>query len=57
MSQSPWRMGQSVRHTKFGDGVVVNLEGNGSDARIQVNFGAAGLKWLALSIVKLEAIN
>lgn len=56
MSDSPWRVGQSVRHAKFGEGVVVNLEGTGSDARIQVNFGALGIKWLALSIVKLEAI-
>jgi DNA helicase II / ATP-dependent DNA helicase PcrA len=56
MSDSPWRMGQSVRHAKFGDGVVVSLEGSGTDARIQVNFGAAGVKWLALSIVKLVAI-
>jgi DNA helicase II / ATP-dependent DNA helicase PcrA len=56
MNDSPWRIGQSVRHAKFGDGVVVSLEGSGSDARIQVNFGAAGVKWLALTIVKLEAI-
>ncbi len=56
MNDSPWRMGQGVRHAKFGEGVVVSLEGSGTDARIQVNFGAAGVKWLALGIVKLEAI-
>ena len=56
-SSSPWRMGQSVRHAKFGEGVVVNLEGSGTDARIQINFGSAGMKWLALAIVKLEAVN
>jgi DNA helicase-2/ATP-dependent DNA helicase PcrA len=50
-----WRIGQSVRHAKFGEGVVVNLEGAGQDARAQINFGAAGMKWLALSVAKLEA--
>ena len=56
-SSSPWRMGQSVNHAKFGEGVVVNLEGTGTDARIQINFGSAGMKWLALGTVKLEAVN
>jgi DNA helicase-2/ATP-dependent DNA helicase PcrA len=52
---SGWRIGQSVRHARFGEGVVVNLEGAGQDARAQINFGAAGMKWLALSVAKLEA--
>jgi len=51
------RTGQSVFHTKFGEGVVVTLEGNGDDARAQVNFGRHGLKWLALSIAKLTPVN
>ncbi|MBK8760705.1 MAG: UvrD-helicase domain-containing protein [Sulfuritalea sp.] len=50
-----FRIGQSVMHPKFGLGVIVNAEGGGSDARVQVNFGAAGIKWLALSVAKLEA--
>ena len=50
-----FRMGQSVTHPKFGLGVIVNAEGSGSDARVQVNFGSAGMKWLALSVAKLEA--
>ena len=49
------RIGQSVMHAKFGLGVIVNAEGGGSDARVQVNFGAAGMKWLALAVAKLEA--
>ena len=48
-------IGQGVRHAKFGEGVVVSLEGSGQDARAQINFGAAGMKWLALSVAKLEA--
>ncbi len=51
------RMGQSVFHTKFGEGVVLTLEGSGSDARAQVNFGRHGAKWLALAIAKLTPID
>jgi DNA helicase-2/ATP-dependent DNA helicase PcrA len=47
-------VGQNVRHGKFGDGVVINLEGGGNDARAQINFGRQGVKWLALSVAKLE---
>ena len=43
------RSGQSVFHTKFGEGVIVTLEGSGDDARAQVNFGRHGMKWLALA--------
>ncbi|MES2993394.1 MAG: UvrD-helicase domain-containing protein [Pseudomonadota bacterium] len=50
------RSGQSVFHTKFGEGVIVTLEGTGVDARAQVNFGRHGMKWLALSVAKLTPI-
>jgi DNA helicase-2/ATP-dependent DNA helicase PcrA len=50
-----WRIGQSVRHAKFGLGVIVDAEGHGSDARVQVNFRDAGVKWLALDYARLEA--
>ena len=49
-----WRIGQNVRHAKFGVGVIVDAEGRGSDARVQVNFRETGLKWLALEYAKLE---
>jgi DNA helicase II / ATP-dependent DNA helicase PcrA len=51
------KSGQSVFHTKFGEGVIVTLEGSGEDARAQVNFGRHGMKWLALSVAKLTPIN
>jgi DNA helicase-2/ATP-dependent DNA helicase PcrA len=47
------RSGQGVFHNKFGEGVVITLEGSGDDARAQVNFGRHGMKWLQLSIAKL----
>ena len=52
-----FRVGQSVFHTKFGEGVVVTLEGRGADARAQVNFGRHGVKWLDLSIAKLTPVD
>jgi len=51
------RLGQSVFHTKFGEGVVLTLEGSGEDARAQVNFGRHGPKWLALSVAKLTPVD
>ena len=53
----PLRMGQSVFHNKFGEGVIVTLEGSGADARAQVNFGRHGMKWLALSVAKLTPVD
>jgi ATP-dependent DNA helicase UvrD/PcrA len=50
------RMGSRVRHSKFGDGVVLNFEGNGPQARIQVNFEQQGTKWLMLSYANLEVV-
>jgi DNA helicase II / ATP-dependent DNA helicase PcrA len=49
-----WRVGQSVKHAKFGLGVIIDAEGRGDDARVQVNFRDAGVKWLALEYAKLE---
>jgi len=53
----PWRVGQTVAHARFGEGVILGIEGGGSDARVQVNFGRQGIKWLALSVAKLEAVT
>jgi DNA helicase-2/ATP-dependent DNA helicase PcrA len=50
-----FRVGQSVRHARFGDGVIIKLEGTGDDARARINFGPQGVKELLLSIAKLQA--
>jgi DNA helicase-2/ATP-dependent DNA helicase PcrA len=52
-----FRLGQRVRHPKFGDGVVLNSEGSGAGARIQVNFEMAGAKWLVLTYARLEPVD
>jgi DNA helicase II / ATP-dependent DNA helicase PcrA len=48
------RLGQRVRHSRFGEGIVLNCEGSGAHARIQVNFENAGPKWLVVAYAKLE---
>jgi DNA helicase-2/ATP-dependent DNA helicase PcrA len=50
-----FRVGQNVVHAKFGTGVIVDAEGQGGDARVQVNFGREGVKWLAVAVAKLQA--
>jgi DNA helicase II / ATP-dependent DNA helicase PcrA len=50
-----FRIGQNVSHAKFGPGVIVDLEGQGADVRVQVNFKNPGLKLRALSVAKLQA--
>lgn len=47
-------LGQRVRHNKFGDGVILNCEGQGAHARVEVNFETAGTKWLVLSYANLD---
>jgi DNA helicase-2/ATP-dependent DNA helicase PcrA len=51
------RLGARVRHGRFGEGVILNLEGNGPQARVQVNFENQGSKWLMLAYANLEAVK
>lgn len=54
---SGWRIGENVAHAKFGEGVIVNLEGSGNNLRAHINFGKFGMKQLDMSIAKLEKID
>ena len=49
-------LGQRVEHALFGEGVVLNYEGHGAQARIQVNFDDEGSKWLMVAYAKLQAL-
>ncbi len=51
------RLGARVRHGKFGEGTVLNVEGNGPHARVQVNFESQGTKWLMLQYANLEPVR
>jgi len=55
-SAGRYRMGQSVRHEKFGEGVVLQTEGEGDQEKVQINFRNAGIKWLMLAYAKLETL-
>jgi DNA helicase-2/ATP-dependent DNA helicase PcrA len=50
------RLGARVRHGKFGEGVILNLEGNGPHARVQVSFEQQGTKWLMVQYANLEPV-
>lgn len=51
-----WRIGENVQHQRFGEGVIVNLEGNGENLHAHINFGRQGMKLLDLNIAKLEKV-
>jgi len=54
--ETPFSLGQRVRHALFGEGTILNFEGAGAHARVQVNFESEGSKWLMLSYAKLESL-
>jgi len=56
MPNSPYSLGQRVSHNNFGEGVILQLEGEGAQQRVQINFKAVGMKWLMLSYAKLDAL-
>ena len=51
-----FRLGARVRHGKFGEGVILSLEGSGPQARVQVNFERQGTKWLVMQYANLEPL-
>ena len=51
-----FRLGQRVVHAKFGEGIVLRLEGEGQYSRVQVNFAQAGAKWLVASYAGLRPV-
>lgn len=54
-NNQPFRLGSVVTHPKFGQGIVLNYEGQGSHSRIQINFNDVGMKWLMLAQAKLNS--
>ena len=56
MNETGIKTGQEVHHQKFGPGIVVDTEGSGKNARVQVNFKHAGSKWLVLAYAKLDIL-
>ena len=56
MNDTGFNMGQHVHHKTFGDGVILDVEGQGSHARVQIRFKQHGVKWLVLQYANLEAV-
>ncbi|MCI0655276.1 MAG: UvrD-helicase domain-containing protein, partial [Methylococcaceae bacterium] len=54
--EAAFRLGQRVQHAKFGDGIVLQNEGDGQQARVQVNFEEAGVKWLMVAYANLQTL-
>lgn len=57
VSRGGFKLGQRVQHVKFGEGVILNFEGNGTQARVQVQFSQVGIKWLMINYAKLSIIS
>lgn len=55
-SDTGYKLGQRVRHAKFGEGTIVNLEGSGEHSRLQIAFQGEGIKWLVAAYAKLETV-
>ncbi|MBW7984493.1 DNA helicase II [Enterobacillus tribolii] len=51
-----FKLGQRVKHPKFGEGTIINLEGSGEHSRLQIAFQGEGIKWLVAAYAKLETM-
>jgi DNA helicase-2/ATP-dependent DNA helicase PcrA len=56
-AEGGFHLGQRVNHPKFGEGVILNSEGQGTATRIQVNFAGVGSKWLVLAYARLDPVG
>ncbi len=56
MNDTGYKLGQRVKHAKFGEGTIVNLEGSGDHSRLQIAFKGEGIKWLVASYARLETL-
>ncbi|PXZ41539.1 DNA helicase II [Avibacterium paragallinarum] len=56
-NDSGWKMGQKVKHAKFGNGTIINVEGSDNNTRLQIAFQGEGIKWLIATLANLERIN
>lgn len=57
LSDSGWRIGQKVKHEKFGQGTIINIEGAENNTRLQIAFQGQGIKWLIAHLAKLTLTN
>lgn len=55
-TEGKYKLGQRVSHVKFGEGVVLQMEGSGPQERVQINFKQVGIKWLMLAYAQLNVL-
>ncbi|MCC1496120.1 DNA helicase II [Alcanivorax sp. 1008] len=55
-SADGYSLGMRVSHPKFGDGTIIHFEGQGPNARLQINFDRVGSKWLVSQYARLDVI-
>ena len=56
VADTPFALGDRVTHNMFGEGIILNYEGQGDNARVEVNFDSGGSKWLVISYANLEKV-
>ena len=56
LQHSKWKLGQNIKHHKFGYGIILNFEGDGENTRIQIRFENHGVKWLIQEYAKIENV-
>lgn len=56
-SETGLRIGQGVVHGKYGEGVILQMEGGGDRAKVEVNFPSVGAKWLMVGYANLQAMD
>lgn len=56
LNDSQWKTGQKVRHEKFGQGTIINVEGSDNNTRLQIAFQGQGIKWLIAHLAKLQRV-
>ena len=56
VADTPFALGDRVTHNMFGEGIILNYEGQGDNARVEVNFDSGGSKWLVVSYANLEKV-
>ncbi|MCH1615077.1 MAG: hypothetical protein L7S47_05130, partial [Acidimicrobiales bacterium] len=57
LETSAYKIGEDIRHSKFGEGVIIDLSGQGENAEVTINFVEAGQKTLVLSYANLKKVT
>ena len=51
-----YTLGRKVKHHRFGEGTIINLDGEGDHRRVQIAFVNEGIKWLVIKLANLTLL-